>query len=117
MVPGKTRVVVIGRVPRYACAVDPGQMPGIDDIVFEGLDEKREVPVGLLSNLGKADARNYLVDLVYGLPPRRLFDCDFLTKLQDVDEIQRAGAYVEGPHRGDGSEWVENQEGIHSGGK
>ena len=67
-VPGKTRVVVIDGVPRYACAVDPKQMPGTADIVFEGLDEKREVPVGLLSNLGKAEARNYLMDLGYGLP-------------------------------------------------
>ena len=85
-IPGKTRMILIGRVPQYACAVDPKQMPETADIVFEGLDEKREMPVGLLPNLGKAEARNYLVDLVYDLPRRRFFGCDFLTKLQDVGD-------------------------------
>ena len=97
-VPGKTRVVVIGRIPRYACAVGPGQIAGTDDIVFEGSDEKREVPVGLLPNLGKGDARNYLVDLEYGLLHRSFFGCDFLTEMQDVGETQWARAYVEGPY-------------------
>ena len=115
-VPGKTRVVVIGRVPRYACAFDRKQMPGMDDIVFEGLDEKREVPAGLLSNLGKAEARNYLIDLACGLLLRRFFDCSFLTRLQDAGDGQRARAYVGGPYSGDGNKWMENQEGVLSGG-
>jgi len=62
-VPGKTRVVVVDGVLRYACAADRQQVPGTGDIVFEELDGKREVPAGLLSNLGKAEARNYLIDL------------------------------------------------------
>ena len=33
-------------------------MPGTDNIVFEGVGEKLEVPAGLLSNLGRAGAGN-----------------------------------------------------------
>ena len=76
-VPGKTRVVVIDGVLRYACAVDRERMPGTAGIVFEELDGVGEVPAGLLSNLGKAEARNYLFDLTCGLPRRRFFGCNF----------------------------------------
>ena len=109
-------MVVIDGVLRHACAVDRKQTPGTDDIVFEGLDEKREVPAGLLSNLGKAEARNYLIDLTCALLRRRFFDCSFLTRLQDAGDGQRARAYVGGPYSGDGSERMENQEGVLSGG-
>ena len=41
--------------------------------MFEGPD-KSEVPAGLLPNLGRADARNYFLDLTYGLPLQRVVD-------------------------------------------
>ena len=85
-VSGRTRVVVIDAVIQYACEVDRKQIPGTDGIVFEGEGEGREVPAGLLSNLGKAKAMNYLLDLTCGPPPRRFLDCNFLTRLQDVGD-------------------------------
>ena len=113
-VPGKTRVVVIDGVLQYACAVSRNQVPGTDDIVFEGFSEKREVPSGLLSNLGRAEARNYFLDLTCGRPPHRYLDYNFLIRLQDAGEAQWVRAYVGGPHPRDGGERMENQEGILS---
>jgi hypothetical protein len=71
-VPGKTRLVVIDGLIRYACAVEQKDIRGAEDIVFEGLDKGSEAPVGLLANLGRAKARNYYFDLTCGfqfLPP------------------------------------------------
>jgi hypothetical protein len=68
-VPGKTKVVVVDGVIQYVCAVDRKEIRGAEGIVFEGSDKKSEVPAGLLPNLGKAGARNYCLDLTYGLPP------------------------------------------------
>jgi hypothetical protein len=62
-VPGKTKVVVIDGVIQYACAFDREKIPGAEDIVFGESDTKREVPAGLLPNLGRAGARNYCLDL------------------------------------------------------
>jgi len=62
-VPGKTRVVVIDGVLKYACAVDRKQISGAEDIVFEELGKEGEAPAGLLPNLGRASARNYFLDL------------------------------------------------------
>ena len=53
--PGKTMVVIIDGVLRYACAVDRKQMPGIDGIVFEGLDGKCEVPGGCYRISGRQE--------------------------------------------------------------
>ena len=107
-------MVVIDAVLQYACAVNRKEMPGTDDIVFEGVDEEQEVPAGLLSNLGRAGAGNYLADLTCGLPPRRCLDYNFLTELQDVGVIERARAYVGRPRSCDGRERMENQEDILS---
>lgn len=65
---GKTRVVVIDGIVQNACAVDWKQIHGAEDIEFEGWEKKSEVPVGLLPNLGRAEARNYFHDLMCGLP-------------------------------------------------
>ncbi|KAF9646504.1 O-methyltransferase [Thelephora ganbajun] len=65
-VPRKTKVVVIDGIIKYACTVDRKQIHGAEDIVFEGSDDKNEVPAGLLSNLGRAEARNYCLDLTCG---------------------------------------------------
>jgi hypothetical protein len=62
-VPGKTKVVVIDGVIQYACAFDREKIPGAEEIVFGESDTKREVPAGLLPNLGRAGARNYCLDL------------------------------------------------------
>ena len=77
-IPGKTRVVVIDGVIQYACPVDQNEVHGAGDIVFEGLDHKNKV-AGLLPNLGRAGARNYYLDLVCGLPLRRILDCSFFS--------------------------------------
>ena len=66
-VPGKTRVIVLDGVIQCACATDQKQIYGAEDITFEGSYEGSEVPVGLLSNLGRAEARNYLLDFMCGL--------------------------------------------------
>jgi len=84
-VPGKTKVLVLDGVIQYACATDQKQIYGAEDIVFEGSYEGSEVPVGLLPNLGRAGARNYLLDLTCGLPLQGFLDCGFLTRLQNVD--------------------------------
>jgi len=84
-VPGKTRVVVLDGVIKYACAADQKQIYGAEDIEFEGSNEGSEVPAGLLPNLGRAEATNYLLDLVCGLSLQGYLDCDFLTRLQNVD--------------------------------
>lgn len=68
-VPGKTRIVVIDGIIQHACAVDRKKIHGAEGIVFEGSDEKCEVPAGLLPNLGRAVARNYCLDLVCVLTP------------------------------------------------
>jgi len=62
-IPGKTKVIVIDGVVQYACAADRKQIYGADDIIFEELGKKNEVPAGLLPNLGRAKARNYFLDL------------------------------------------------------
>jgi len=105
-------VVAIDGVVQYACAVDQKQIRGAEDIVFEGSDKKSGVPEGLLPNLGRAEARNYFLDLTYGPPLQRVLNS--LTRLQDVGEGQWARAYIGRPHSGDGSKWVENQEDILS---
>ena len=117
-VPGKTKVVVIDGVLQYACEIDRKKIPGAENIVFEGSDKKSEVPVGLLANLGKAQARNYRTDLTYGLPtsPIARFTT-FLTNLQDVGEGQWARAHAGGPYSSDGGQWVEDSEDIFSGRK
>ena len=69
-VPGKTKLVVIDAVVGYACAADQGKIYEAKDIVFEGSEKGRGVPVGLLSNLGRAGARNYNLDLTCAPPPR-----------------------------------------------
>ena len=74
-VPGKTRVVVIDGIIQYACAVDRKKIQGAEDIVFEGADEKGEVPAGLLPNLGKASARNYCLDVTCDFPPPPTIGC------------------------------------------
>lgn len=61
-IPGKTKVLVEDGVIKYACAVNPKEIPGAEGIEFEGAD-KREVPAGLLPNLGKAEAINYYLDM------------------------------------------------------
>ena len=66
---GKTRVVVIDGLIQYACAIDREKVPGAEDIVFAGPKKKGEVPAGLLPNLGRAEARNYCLDLKCGLLP------------------------------------------------
>jgi len=76
-VPGKTRVVVMDAVIQHACPVDREQIGREAGIAFEGLDGRSEVPAGLLSNLGRAEAKKYFLDLMYGLPLRRFRDCDF----------------------------------------
>ena len=70
-VPGKTKVVIVDGVIQYACTFDRKMIQGAGDIVFEG-SNKGPVPTGLLPNLGRARARNYFLDLVYGLQPRRV---------------------------------------------
>lgn len=62
-IPGKTKLVVVDAIVGYACATDQGKIHGAEGIVFEGSDKGREVPVGLLPNLGRAGARNYYLDL------------------------------------------------------
>ena len=107
-VPGKTRVVVIDGVVQYACAVDQKQIRGAEDIAFEGSDKKTDAPAGLLPNLGRAGARNYLLDLTC---VSHLHDSSveiFLTRVQDVGEAQWARTNVGRPHPCDGSEWVED---------
>lgn len=79
--------MVIDGVVQYVCAVDRKQIRGAEDIVFEGSDKKREVPSGLLPNLGRADARNYFFDLTCGLPLQRPLIVIFLTRLQDVGKV------------------------------
>lgn len=64
-------------------------MPGTGDTVLEALDEKCEVPRALLSNLGKAEARDYSFETTCGLLPRRFFGCNFLTGLQGVGNGNR----------------------------
>lgn len=59
--PGKTKVVVIDGIIQYACAVDRKEIHGAESILFEG--ERSKVPEGLLPNLGRAEARNYYLDL------------------------------------------------------
>ena len=49
--------------------------------MFEGSGEKSEVPAGLLPNLGRAVARNYYLDLVCGLLPRRMPHFDFSDRM------------------------------------
>ena len=93
-VPGKTKVVIIDGVTQYACAVDPKQVRGADSIVFEGSDKKSQVPAGLLPNLGRAEGRNYYLDIGCGLPPRQASDRSFLTKSQDASIVQCARAYA-----------------------
>jgi hypothetical protein len=66
-VPGKTKVVVIDGVIQYACAFNREKIPGAEGIVFGESDTKREVPAGLLPNLGRAGARNYCLDLMYAV--------------------------------------------------
>jgi len=110
-VPGKTRVVVMDSIIQHVCAVDRKQIGG-GDIAFEGFDGS-EVPAGLLSNLGRAEARKYLVDLLCGLPLRRSHNCVFSDiGLQDAGDAQRARAYDCRPRSCDESEWVENQEDV-----
>jgi len=112
-IPGKTRVVVMDSIIQHTCAVDWKQIGREAGIAFEGLDGRSEVPAGLLSNLGRAEAKKYLIDLMYGLPLIRFRDCDFSDiRLQDAGNVQRARAYDCGPHSCDGSERVENQEDI-----
>ena len=79
-IPGKTRMVVMDGFIQYACAVDRRQLGREAGIAFEGLDKRSEVPAGLLSNLGRAEARGYLIDLVCGLPLEQFLDCDFSDK-------------------------------------
>ena len=113
-VPGKTKVVVIDGVIQYACAVDQKTIRGADDIVFEGLDKKSKV-AGLLSNLGRAEARNYYLDFVCGLLPHWVIGCSlFLTNIQDVGDAQYARPYPGRVHSDDGSRRVENSEDIFS---
>lgn len=81
-IPGKTRVVVIDGVIQHACAVDQKHIYGAEGIAFEGSDERSEVPAGLLPNLGRGGARNYLLDLMCDLLTLQGFlECDFLTRL------------------------------------
>jgi len=63
-VPGKTRMVVIDVIIQYACAADREQIGRVENVVFEEQGKKGEAPMGLLSNLGRASARNYLLDLM-----------------------------------------------------
>ena len=99
--------MVIDGIIQYACAVDQKEIPGAEGIAFEGSNGNDDVPPGLLPNLGRAVARNYCLDLVYGLPLRRVFDSGFLTKRQDVGIIQWAGAYPGRLHPSHRSERVE----------
>lgn len=57
-VSAKTKVVIIDEVVRYECALSK-KIPGAEGIVFEGSNKESEVTAGLLSNLGKAKARNF----------------------------------------------------------
>ena len=110
-VPGKTRVVVIDAIIQHACAVDRKQIGREAGIAFEGFDVS-EVPAGLLPNLGRSDARKYLVDILW-VPSLTIPRLRFSDKtLQDASGEQRARAYDCRPHSCDGSEWVENQEDI-----
>ena len=84
-VPGKTRVVVLDGVIKYACAADQKQICEAEDIAFEGSYKGSEVPAGLLPNLGRAEAGSYLLDLTCGFSLQGSLDCNFLTRLQDVD--------------------------------
>ena len=79
-IPGKTKVLIIDGVVQYACATDQKQIRGADGIVFEGSDKKSKVPAGLLPNLGRAEGRNYYLDIACGLPPRRAPDRSFSDK-------------------------------------
>jgi len=62
--PGKTRVVVMDAVIQHACPVDREQIGRESGIAFEGPDGRSEVPAGLLSNLGRAEAKKYLLDML-----------------------------------------------------
>ena len=76
-IPGKTKVVVIDGVIQYACAIDRKKIQGAENIVFEGSDSKSEVPAGLLANLGRAQSRNYCLDVTYGLVLHNSLGCNF----------------------------------------
>ena len=84
-VPGKTRVLILDAVIQYACAAYQKQVYGAEDIEFEGSYGRSGVPAGLLPNLGRGEARNYLFDVMCGLSLEGFLDCDFLTRLQNVD--------------------------------
>lgn len=75
-IPGKTKVVIIDGIVQYACPVDRKEIPGAEGIVFEGSDGS-DVPPGLLQNLGRAEARNYYLDLMCGLHSRWTLDHRF----------------------------------------
>ena len=64
--------MVIDGITKYACALDLERVPGAGDIVFEGWEKKSKVPAGLLPNLGRADARNYYFDIMWGRLLRRV---------------------------------------------
>ena len=70
-IPGRTKVVVIDGVLQHACKFDRKKIRGAEDIVFEGSNTKNQPPSGLLPNLGRAQARNYCLDLTYGLQLHR----------------------------------------------
>ena len=78
-VPGKTRVVVIDRVVQYACVTDQKKIRGAKNITFEGLEKKREVPAGLLPNLGRAESLDYGLDLVCAFQPHHLVSACILS--------------------------------------
>ena len=112
-VPGKTRVVVIDRVVQYACATDQKKIRGAENIVFEGLDKKKEVPTGLLPNLGRAESMDYCLDLACAFSPHLI--ASFLTRLQYAGVVQRARTHAWKLYTSDGRKWVENSEDILSG--
>ena len=114
-VPGKTRVVVIDCVVQYACATDQKKIRGAENITFEGLNKKREVPAGLLPNLGRAESVDYYLDLVCAFPPHHLgTHASFLTRLQYAGVVQWERAHAGKLYPGDGGKWVENPEDILS---
>lgn len=74
-------MIVIDGVVQHACTVDWKQIRGAEDIVFEGWEKKSEISAGLLPNLGRAEARNYFLDLMCDLPPQWVLHRDFSDRL------------------------------------
>ena len=103
---------MIDSIIQYACAVDWRKVRGAEDIEFEGLERRSKAPAGLLHNLGKAQAKNYRLDVACVPPLGRTFDPGVLTELQDDGAVELPRTHVGRPYPIAGSRWMESSEDL-----